>query len=148
MGAQSPRERPGEGGGCWQGGGCRTQKPVKEMGGTGSQWLVGVTGVRQRGPLRRLLAELGWRAETDPAQCLGGRRWGRARVERGKVPVLSLGRGPVSRGPMGPGMGSAPCPGAAGKVGTRLGPRGRAVAQRGAAKATRPPEGSTLPPNP
>lgn len=71
------------------------------MGGTGSQWLVGVTGVRQRGPLRRLLAELGGRAETDPAQCLGGRRWGRARVERGKVPVLSLGRGPVSRGPMG-----------------------------------------------
>lgn len=35
---------------------CRTQKPVKEMRGTESQWLVGGTGVRQRGSLRRLLA--------------------------------------------------------------------------------------------
>lgn len=117
------------------------------MGGTGSQWLVGVTGVRQKGPLRRLLAELGGRAETDPAQCLVGRRWGRARVERGKVPVFSLGRGPGFRDPKGPGVGSTPCPGAAGQTGTRLGPRGKAAAQRGAVKATRSPDGSIFPPN-
>lgn len=38
---------------------CRTQKPVKEMGGTESQWLVRGTGARHRGSLRRLLAQLG-----------------------------------------------------------------------------------------
>lgn len=48
-------------------------KPVKEMGGTGR--LVGGTGVRQRGSLRRLLAGLGhedegWE-EADLAWCFG-----------------------------------------------------------------------------
>jgi len=60
--------------------------------------------VRQRGPLRKLLAELGGRdrrqEETDPAQCLGGEE-----VEEGESGESCGAQGPLREGrhkPKGP----------------------------------------------